>query len=548
MNHRARPAAVPLIVLLVIALAAGILMGATLAKAGPPANQSQDHGGKPGGTVVWPPATDPANPSQDDAAKPGVPVVLPVPDFVTPDLGAVPDTVKVKSTKHPPQNVKFDGEPMPGGITTGTGTAAGGLGEVLVPGVPGYAWRDGCGPTAVGIVVGYYDGQGWPDLIPGDATGVTTDVNQAIATHGSAGAPGHYEDYALPTETGSGVLPDKSELPAGDEHVSNSVADFMHSSWSSEQLQYGWSWSDMVGPAFTGYAKLKYPDSVPTSSCFQGSRLTWTLVKQEIDAGRPMVFLVDSTGDGATDHFVTVVGYRETNGYPEYGCWDTWSTSVVRWQQFRAMSSSYAWGVWGGYTFSLSASPTPSPTPTPTPTITPTPTPAPVDVMAPETAQSGADDAWHSSSVTVILTATDNGSGVAYTEYQLDGGTWTRGTTVTVAAPRKTAAAVSHSLSYHSVDNAGNAETTKTCTVYIDTTKPVTSSSSNPSPGSVAVLLAATDTGSGVSSTYYAVDRGSFRTGTAVTVTGAGRHTVKFYSQDVAGNLEATKSVSVTVK
>ena len=27
-------------------------------------------------------------------------------------------------------------------------------------GVPGYAWRHGCGPTAVGMVVGYYDGNG----------------------------------------------------------------------------------------------------------------------------------------------------------------------------------------------------------------------------------------------------------------------------------------------------------------------------------------------------------------------------------------------------
>ena len=133
MNRRPRSAAVPLILLLVIALAAGMLMGAARAKADPPVNHGQDRGVPPGVKVVPPAPADPANPGQDNGTLPGATAVLPVPDFVTPDLGAVPDVVKVKSTKHPPQNVKFDGEPMPGGITTGTGTATGGAGEVDHP-------------------------------------------------------------------------------------------------------------------------------------------------------------------------------------------------------------------------------------------------------------------------------------------------------------------------------------------------------------------------------------------------------------------------------
>ena len=36
-----------------------------------------------------------------------------------PKLKAVPKVVKVKSTKKPPKNVKFRGQRMPGGITTG---------------------------------------------------------------------------------------------------------------------------------------------------------------------------------------------------------------------------------------------------------------------------------------------------------------------------------------------------------------------------------------------------------------------------------------------
>ena len=379
-------------------------------------------------------------------------------------LGAVPDVVKVKSTKHPPRNVKFDGQPMPGGITTGTGTATGGPGEVVIPGVPGYIWRDGCGPTAVGMVVGYYDGHGWPDLIPGDATGETTDVDQAICSHGSASQPQSFEDYALPEETVAGqVLADKSAAPAGDEHASNCVADFMHTSWSAEGLPYGGSFSNKVGPGFSGYVKSKYPDSAPAVTTYSGSNLTWTLVKQEMTASRPMVFLVDSNGDGMTDHFVTAVGYRETNGYPEYACWDTWNSGLLRWQQFRAVSAAYQWGVWGAFAISIQAaqpSPTPTPTITPTPTPTPTP-PAATDTTAPLTTALGLDTLWHNTSVTVTLSATDTQSGVAYTEYSLDGGAWTRGTSVAIAVPRKSSLATVHTLAYRSADVAGNVEATQ---------------------------------------------------------------------------------------
>ena len=64
---------------------------------------------------------------------------------------------------------------------------------------------------------------------------------------------------------------------------------------------------------------------------------------------------VDCTGDGLTDHAVTGIGYRETSGYPEYACWDTWSRSV-RWERFRAVSDTYAWGVSSATALSLTDS------------------------------------------------------------------------------------------------------------------------------------------------------------------------------------------------
>ena len=166
----------------------------------------------------------------------------------------------------------------------------------------------------------------------------------------TAGAPRHYEDYSLPKDDGSeDVLDDKSEEPAGDEHDADSVADFMHTSWSVYGLRYGWSWTDMVGPAFVDYAELRLSGVTASyTDLYYGESGTWALtfarLKQEIDAGRPLVLCVDCNGDGRTDHAVAGIGYRETSGYAEYACWDTWSRSI-RWERFRGVSSSYQWGV-----------------------------------------------------------------------------------------------------------------------------------------------------------------------------------------------------------
>jgi len=65
----------------------------------------------------------------------------------------------------------------------------------------------------------------------------------------------------------------------------------------------------------------------------------------------------------------------------------------------------------------------------------------------------------------------------------------------------------------------------------------VTLSASDPSPGS------------GVSGTYYQVDGGAVQTYSgAFTVSATGYHVIAYYSRDVAGNYETTKSVSFWIK
>jgi hypothetical protein len=343
----------------------------------------------------------------------------------------------------------------------GVRSVAGTAGEVLLGDVPAYIWHDGCAPTSLGMVLGYYDAHGFPDLIPGDASSQTANaaVDQAIASHGSASEPGHWEDYALPKETSSGVKEDRSELPAGDEHASDSVADFMETSWSAAGLPYGWSYINLVGPAFRDYVALADPSAAAAStdywySASWGNRLSFAVLQGEIDAGRPMVFYVDCTGDGISDHAITAIGYRETGESAQYAYWDTWDRTV-QWSPFREVSSDYKWGVYGGTALSLSSAG------------------ETVDLSKPVTTVDGAPAGWRAAPVTLTFSATDRGSGVASVEAGVDGAELT--TLPGLPATLHVSGQGVHTVRYRARDKRGNVEATRSCTVRIDAKGPVTS-------------------------------------------------------------------------
>jgi hypothetical protein len=229
---------------------------------------------------------------------------------------------------------------------------------VTLAGVPPYLWRHGCGPTAVGMVVGYWDARGFDDLIPGSADTQTAAVTQAIASGGSASTPypagseQHYEDCASPEDTPPNLQQDSVLQQARTPHADNCLADFMRTSRSTAGNYYGWSWSNDIISSFNGYVSLRSPYYVPAARMYYfASTLTFGVVKQEIDAGRPMVFLVDSDGDGNTDHFVAIVGYND--GPPQtYLYYDTWDLQTHE-AEFRGMTAGNPWGVWAGWSFGL---------------------------------------------------------------------------------------------------------------------------------------------------------------------------------------------------
>jgi PKD repeat protein len=230
---------------------------------------------------------------------------------------------------------------------------------VVIPGVPPYSWHHGCGPTAAGMVIGYWDGNGFDALVPGSAATQTVAVNEMIASEGPAS---NYTDYCLPIDN-SGThpqpLPDLSEPPAGDEHPDECVADFMKTSQSAHWNYYGWSWFSDVGPALEHYVKLIKPAGyyATTSRLTMGWNFDWNVFRAEIDAGRPLVFLVDTNADGNTDHFVTAIGYDVVDDVLKYACFDTW-TPAIHWEDFAQMTSGQPWGIYGAVTFQITAVPT----------------------------------------------------------------------------------------------------------------------------------------------------------------------------------------------
>ena len=102
-------------------------------------------------------------------------------------------------------------------------------------------------------------------------------------------------------------------------------------------------------------------------------------------------------------------------------------------------------------------------------------------------------------------------------------------------------------------DNTGAISQTSVGSVTLDQTPPNTAHSLSGELGtkgyknSVVVTLTSTDVTSGVESTKYRIGGGEWKTGDTFVISSKGKHTVEYYSTDVAGNAEGTKSLEVTV-
>jgi regulation of enolase protein 1 (concanavalin A-like superfamily) len=165
-----------------------------------------------------------------------------------------------------------------------------------------------------------------------------------------------------------------------------------------------------------------------------------------------------------------------------------------------------------------------------------------IDATAPlTTAQFAApnDGGWNSGAVPVTLAATDATSGVASTEYSLDGGPWTAYT-----QPVDVSGDGTHEVAFRSKDKAGNVETEKAATIKIDGSKPTVLISGIADrqvygdSQDLRISWQAVDSTSGVKTLSGKLDSAAFTSGTLLPLytTSLGTHTLTVTAVDNAGN------------
>jgi len=171
-----------------------------------------------------------------------------------------------------------------------------------------------------------------------------------------------------------------------------------------------------------------------------------------------------------------------------------------------------------------------------------------VDGAAPTTASglsgTAGSGGWYTSAVSVSLSATDDLSGVEQTRYRLDGGSWT-----TYGSAFQISTDGSHTVDFNSTDRAGNWEPLKSTSVKVDRTAPTSSHALSGTLvngtyylAPVTVTLSASDATSGVASTRYRLDGGTWEPySSAISVSVNGTHVLEYDSTDIAGNSESTK-------
>jgi large repetitive protein len=154
---------------------------------------------------------------------------------------------------------------------------------------------------------------------------------------------------------------------------------------------------------------------------------------------------------------------------------------------------------------------------------------------------------WYRTVVDTSANAADVTSGLASVQHQVNGGAWQNGASVSVSTDG------THTVAFRATDNAGHV-TTQSVTFSVDRTLPVVTHSV-PAPGgsngwhiaNVTASLSASDALSGLApgTLRYRINGGSWITGSSLSISTDGTHTVEAQAQDIAGN---TRTISFTVR
>jgi len=211
-----------------------------------------------------------------------------------------------------------------------------------------YDWLVGCVPTAAGMMIGYWDRNGYGGLITGDSTRHSQAIDDLIFSQG------HLDDYLQPTDVVEsfddehGIIPDKSEsVPT---HRDNSLGDFVSASHSRLGLDYGWSRIFNAATGIHGWTSQRGYGGF-TTAYFSYRNYTFEAFRKEILAGRPMMLSVDVRAGGNTDHLVLGVAFNDNT--QEIGVLNGWNPSdpenppVINWIKWHGLESGWHWGIGG---------------------------------------------------------------------------------------------------------------------------------------------------------------------------------------------------------
>jgi hypothetical protein len=128
-----------------------------------------------------------------------------------------------------------------------TNFAMGASASSFQQGSPDYDWWYGCSPTSAGMMMGYYDRNGYnglryDNLVPGGTAEDSTHSNPGALVNDTIASSGHIADFY---SGGFGISGDDAPGPF---HNFNSLADFMGTSQDSVGNSNGsttfWSWDD----------------------------------------------------------------------------------------------------------------------------------------------------------------------------------------------------------------------------------------------------------------------------------------------------------------
>ena len=112
---------------------------------------------------------------------------------------------------------------------------------------------------------------------------------------------------------------------------------------------------------------------------------------------------------------------------------------------------------------------------------------------------------WTNQPVTVTLAATDNLSGVALTQYNVDGGAWT---TYTIGTPFTVSAEGANTVEYRSTDVARNVESAHSLSIEIAPTVALTGNSSTPAASAYTLTLGSVVAPTGNEPIFYVIHWG----------------------------------------